>query len=225
MGLIDNFKKEKGVDKFIISFDYFLKLVILFILFVALFVADWLLVFICFVVLLFSFLPTFVEKNVGTHLPIEFDLFTTLFLFFSLLLGDFMDFYVKYWWWDKVLHTLSGFLIGLLGFLIIYSLRFSQKIKLSPSMTILFSYTFSMGIAAMWEIVEFAIDNFFGTNMQRSGLVDTMSDMIVAGIGAIFVSILGFIYMKFGKGVLIRNMVLRMQKLNVKVKKRIKKSA
>lgn len=218
----NEFSTGSKSDKIIIIFDYFLKLIILFILAVALFVADWLLVFICSLVLFFSFLPIFVERNINTHLPVEFDFITTLFLFVSLLLGDFMDFYSKFWWWDKVLHTLSGFLIGLLGFLIIYSLRFSQKVIMSPSMTILFSYTFSMGIAAIWEIIEYTIDSFFGTNMQRSGLVDTMWDMIVASIGAILISILGFIYLKYGKGILFKNMILRMQKLNVKVKKRIK---
>ncbi len=219
-GIISSFKEQDHSDKIIILLDYFLKLVILCILIIAILVSDWLLFFICILVLFFSFLPTFIEKRINAHLPVEFDLITTLFLFFSLLLGDFMDFYTRFWWWDKVLHTLSGFLIGLLGFFIIYSLRFTQKIKMSPSMTILFSFTFSMGIAAIWEIVEFLIDIFFGTNMQRSGLVDTMLDMIVAGIGAIIISILGFIYLRYGKGMLIKNLIQKIRRLNRKVRKK-----
>jgi hypothetical protein len=216
---ISSFKEQEKSDRIIILIDYFLKLIILSISIVALLVSDWLLLFITLLVLFFSFLPIFIEKRINSHLPVEFDLITTLFLFSSLILGDFLAFYTRFWWWDKVLHTLSGFLIGLLGFFIIYSLRYSQKIKMSPSMTILFSFTFSMGIAALWEILEFTIDSFFGTNMQRSGLVDTMLDMIVAGIGAIIFSFLGFIYLKYGKGTLIKNLILRMQRLNRKIRK------
>ena len=40
------------------------------------------------------------------------------------------------------------------------------------------AFSFSMMVGAMWELLEFAIDFFFGTNAQRSGLPDTMGDTI-----------------------------------------------
>lgn len=36
----------------------------------------------------------------------------------------------------------------------------------------------------------------FGLNMQKSGLVDTMWDLIVDGVGALVISLLGWGYLK-----------------------------
>jgi hypothetical protein len=40
------------------------------------------------------------------------------------------------------------------------------------------------------------MDNLFRLNMQRSGLVDTMWDLIVDLIGACIVSVMGYAYLK-----------------------------
>ena len=40
------------------------------------------------------------------------------------------------------------------------------------------------------------MDQFFGTNMQKSGLTDTMWDLIVNSIGALIISILGWGYLR-----------------------------
>jgi uncharacterized oligopeptide transporter (OPT) family protein len=53
-----------------------------------------------------------------------------------------------------------------------------------------------MGMAALWEIFEFAMDQLFAMNMQKSGLVDTMWDLIVDGIGAGIISILGWWFLQ-----------------------------
>jgi hypothetical protein len=41
------------------------------------------------------------------------------------------------------------------------------------------------------------MDQMFGFNMQKSGLVDTMSDLIVDSIGALLTSIYAYFYFKF----------------------------
>jgi hypothetical protein len=40
------------------------------------------------------------------------------------------------------------------------------------------------------------MDSLFGLNMQKSGLRDTMWDLIVDALGALVVSILGYLYLK-----------------------------
>lgn len=125
--ILRNLDKVSGVDKTITLIDYFLKLVVFFTGITALFLRSWFLVFICFSVLVFSFLPVFIERNINAHLPVEFELITTLFLVCSLVMGEFLKFYDLFWWWDKFLHTLAGFLLALVGFLIVYSLRFTEK--------------------------------------------------------------------------------------------------
>jgi hypothetical protein len=53
-----------------------------------------------------------------------------------------------------------------------------------------------MTFGAVWEIFEFAMDSNFGLNMQKSGLVDTMWDLIVDAGGAATGALAGFFYLK-----------------------------
>ena len=39
------------------------------------------------------------------------------FIFFSVYLGSVRGYYGKFWWWDVALHTSSGFILGIAGFL------------------------------------------------------------------------------------------------------------
>ncbi|MBN1539799.1 MAG: hypothetical protein JW939_06615, partial [Candidatus Thermoplasmatota archaeon] len=55
---------------------------------------------------------------------------------------------------------------------------------------------FAVTLGVLWEIFEFGVDQLFGWNMQRSGLKDTMTDLIVDVLGALSVSIAGYLYMK-----------------------------
>ena len=85
----------------------------------------------------------------------------------------------------------------------------TNKIKAEPFTIAIFSFSFALAIGTIWEIFEFGIDNFFGLNMQKSGLVDTMWDLIVNSFGALFTSIIGFIYLKGGKTYLFDKLLKR----------------
>ena len=100
------------------------------------------------------------------------------------------------------MHAGSGFLLGIMGFLLVYVLNQEEKIQLhmKPRFVALFSFVFAVAIGAVWEIFEFAMDGFFGLNMQKemlgdlSGLTDTMWDLVVDTLGAAVISILGYLY-------------------------------
>jgi len=69
---------------------------------------------------------------------------------------------------------------------------------MKPAFVALFSFVFAIAIGSMWEIFEYSMDSFFDLNMQKSGLVDTMWDLIVDAVGALFIAVLGYWYMKRG---------------------------
>ena len=121
-----------------------------------------------------------------------------VFIYMSLYLGEVNDFYAKFWWWDLVLHGGSGFLLGITGFLLVYLLNEDKKanMHLTPGFIALFAFTFSQGLGSLWEIFEFGMDQAFGLNMQKSGLVDTMSDLIINACAAAAISLLGYGYLK-----------------------------
>ncbi|MFT5142204.1 MAG: hypothetical protein ACI80V_001748 [Rhodothermales bacterium] len=66
---------------------------------------------------------------------------------------------------------------------------------MSPEFVALFAFMFSVGCGALWEIFEFGMDATFEMNMQKSGLVDTMWDLIVDAIGAGAIAVMGYRYL------------------------------
>ena len=151
-------------------------------------------------ILTLSLLPMVLRRRMQIYIPPPFEMLAILFVFASVFLGEIRNYYIKYWWWDTMLHAGSGLLLGVFGFLLVYTLNEEEHIELhmKPRFVALFSFAFAVAAGAVWEIFEFSMDGFFGLNMQKSGLVDTMWDLIVDSVGALFISVLGYLYMKKG---------------------------
>ena len=149
-------------------------------------------------IIVITFLPVILGRRFQVNIPAEFELLAVIFIYASLFLGEIQGYYVRYWWWDTILHTGSGFLLGIIGFLLVFVLNEKREIQLhmKPGFIALFAFMFAMGLGALWEIFEFAMDQIFGMNMQKSGLVDTMWDLIVDAVGALCICILGYGYLK-----------------------------
>ena len=177
-----------------------------------------------------TFVPRIIEKIWKIKLPF---FIVTLFLFFcvsSLFLGEIFDFYIKYDWWDDVLHTFSGFYIAAIGFFIINILNERRDIamKLSPGFVAIYAFILSLACECVWEIFEFAADKFVHSNMQRAyestsfkehgavndiadpnfnalvgtdALTDTMGDIIEVFIGALILCVIGYIVLKHSKSI------------------------
>ena len=131
-------------------------------------------------------------------LPFELDLLIGIFIFITLFLGSLQNYYERFPLLDGIIHFKSGLLLGILSFIIIYTINISRRkiIILSPLFISIFAVSFSMSISVIWEIYEYFVDMYLGFNMQESGLQDTMGDLIVNTLGAIIVSIFGYIWMK-----------------------------
>lgn len=168
---------------------------------------QWLAAMTTFGVLIITLAPVLINRFLQVYIPPEFMLLAISFAFASLFLGEVRGYYTRFWWWDIVLHTSSGFLLGMMGFALVYVLNETDNIGLhmKPGFVAFFAFLFAVGIGVIWEIFEFAMDQFFHTNMQKpmlddpSGLTDTMWDLIVDAIGALVISIMGYGYMKTAK--------------------------
>lgn len=97
-----------------------------------------------------------------------------------------------------MLHTFSGIILSFVGFILIYFLNRDENIDilLNPLFIAIFSFTFAVSIGVVWEIFEFSMDSLFGSNMQKSGLVDTMWDLIADCIGGSIAAYCGYNYLK-----------------------------
>ncbi len=103
----------------------------------------------------------------------------------------------------RVLHALSGAMLGALGFSVLTFLNKTEGIpvSMSPAFVALFTFCFAL-----------ALDALFQTNMQKyaleggealtgqAALQDTMGDLIVDFIGALAIAIAGYLSRKRGMG-------------------------
>ncbi len=144
-----------------------------------------------------TLLPQLLGLRFRVFIPPEFQLLAIVFVYAAIILGEVHGYYTRFWWWDVALHTASGFLLGLVALLLVYVLNEKRDIQLSmqPGFVALFAFMFAVGMGALWEIFEYFMDSVFGLNMQKSGLRDTMWDLIVDALGALCVSLLGYSYL------------------------------
>lgn len=175
----------------------------------ALWERHWLVAFTALVVLTLTFLPALIEHQFSVHLPVEFTLATSVFLYASFGLGEVRGFYLRYWWWDILLHSVSALVMGLIGFLMVYVFYSTHRIRMAPLYVAITSFGFAVTVGTLWEIFEFLMDWFFGFNMQKSGLVDTMTDLMVDAGGALLAAVLGFRYTRHGDAALAAPLVRR----------------
>jgi hypothetical protein len=160
---------------------------------------NWLTLFISVIALILTFLPNYFEKKYSINLPRTFELSILFFIYLSLYLGEIHQFYFKFWWWDIFLHLFSAINFGLIGFLIMLYLYQDKRLKTNHFLICVFAFSFTVAIGTIWEIFEFFIDQIFGLNMQKSGLLDTMTDLITNSLGAFVSSIYGYFYLKYKK--------------------------
>ncbi|MCL2018759.1 MAG: hypothetical protein FWG70_03275 [Oscillospiraceae bacterium] len=159
-------------------------------------------------------LPRILKQKAGLVIPTGMILGYAVFLFCAIYLGEVRAFYYRFENWDAILHTFSGAALGALGFSFVSLLNRSEKItfELSPFFVALFAFCFALALGTLWELYEFGMDYLFGTNMQKfaletgelfvgqEALKDTMTDFIVDSLGALGMSIIGYISLRFEKG-------------------------
>lgn len=183
---------------------------------------QWLSLFLVTLILIALFSPILFKNQLQIELPAEFHMTAVLFAFASLYLGEIQQFYEQFWWWDIALHTSAGFLMGILGFLLVYLLNETHRVdlQLSPGFIAFFAFLFAITIGTIWEIFEFAGDQILGTNMQKpmlgdpSGLTDTMWDMIVNSAGAFAVTFTGWRYLKGKQDFFVKDWIRKFMERN-----------
>ncbi len=132
-------------------------------------------------------------------------------IFVGIVFGSYLGFFDKFFWFDNIMHILSGFVCAVFGYDFACIIQ-RKKGKCAATLAAIFSLMFALSIAVGWEFYEFLMDTLHGTNLQLSkqgeetamydlskyyneygylGLVDTMTDMMMNAIGGL----LGMIFM------------------------------
>jgi len=162
----------------------------------AIYEQQWDSLFVTVLTFALTFVPQQFQRFYHIQIPVFFTSAIVVFTYATLFMGEVGDFYERYWWWDVFLHGGSAVGFGLIGFIIIFMLFKGDKYAAPPIAIAWFAFCYGITIGVIWEIFEFGMDVTFGMNMQKSGLADTMYDLMVNAVGAAIGAAAGFFYLK-----------------------------
>lgn len=156
----------------------------------------WSLAFVAMATLGLSLVPVVIARRADIKVPPSFIAAVVVFVGGTLFLGEVYDFYNRFWWWDIAMHGGSAIGFGLIGFVLVFMMFQGNRFAAPHFAIVFFAFCFAVSIGVMWEVFEFTMDQLFGLNMQKSGLLDTMGDLIVDMIGAGLGAASGYAYLK-----------------------------
>ena len=189
------------------------------------------------VILLILTFPILLRKRFMIQIPLLITVLCAAFCFVAMIMGDGLNFYGKYHWWDSALHLFSGCVLAFVGLWIIsiifednYNEVFSSRIFVA-----FYVLLFGVSCGVVWEICEYTYDSFFGTNTQQfmatttsslplptdiplcghEALRDTMTDLILDVVGSLLVSV--YVFFRY-------NRLLKMQHFTAIAPKNVTKN-
>lgn len=136
-------------------------------------------VFLCILTLILMIMPSVVQATFKVEFPSLLEIIILLFIFSAEILGEISAFYIKFQYWDTILHTLNGFLCAAIGFSLVEIMNDNKKLKfeLSPLFMAIVAFCFSMTIGVLWEFFEFAMDTLYHLDMQKDTIIHSISSV------------------------------------------------
>ena len=141
--------------------------------------------FMCLLTLILLMMPSFMQLTLRVELPTMLEIILLLFVFAAQILGELFEFYILFPYWDTMLHTLNGFLAAAIGFSLVSLLNESDRLvfHLSPMFMAIVAFSFSMTIGVLWEMFEFAMDQWFSFDMQKDTIIQSFSTVVLDPAG------------------------------------------
>lgn len=130
----------------------------------------------CALTLLIFLIPSLTRKVLRLRLPPLLDGIIWLFAFAANLCGEMWEWYLRFPWWDSMLHLLWGFLGGLIGYAILCRWQGSP---LKPPAAALCAFSFCAMTGVLWEFFEFFMDSVFHMDMQKDAWLHTVSSVLL----------------------------------------------
>ena len=138
-------------------------------------------VFLCVLTLVLFTLPALAERRLRVDLPDTLEIIILCFIFAAEILGEIRAYYVKFPYWDTMLHTMNGFLCAAIGFSLVDLLNRQERfsIRLSPFFMAITAFCFSMTIGVLWEFGEFSMDQLFLMDTQKDTVITAFSSVML----------------------------------------------
>lgn len=120
-----------------------------------------------FRILFILLVPYVLEKLFGLRIDLKILVSLYLFGFVSTVIGETFTVYYRVELFDKILHGISGFIALYLSYGFVYAALKNGTGKHKFAVSVLLGVIVALGVAALWEMIEFTYDLMFGTNMQK----------------------------------------------------------
>ena len=171
-GMIDEIRTRKGVA----AVFFTLRAIVILTLVLQFLRGNYENAFLCVLTLVLFMIPAFINRSFNVQLPDTLEIIIRFFIFAAEILGEINAYYVRFSFWDTMLHTMNGFLAAAIGFSMVDLLNRSERtmFNLSPIFVSMVAFCFSMTIGVLWEFVEFFADNVLMLDMQKDTVVHTI---------------------------------------------------
>jgi hypothetical protein len=136
-----------------------------------------------------ALVPSSVERAIEARFPAWLHVCYQGFLLVGPFAGTRLGLYAFRPDWDKVVHVISGLLVGCAITFALGTVGRRKHLDLPPFLVVAGVVAAGGFVAAAWEIAEFTSDGLLGTHAQNASLPDTMTDIICGVLGAIIVAI------------------------------------
>jgi hypothetical protein len=143
--------------------------------------------------LILMFVPQVIKSKYDVKIPRVFEWTLLMFVIITLLLGNLSGIIVPIFF---------GISISFIGFMILAILYSANQIKKNYFLIILFSFNFSVAFGVAIELAKYYLKLLLKYPLSVSNLAYSMQTLTFVVIGAIISSIIGYIYMKYPKGLL-----------------------
>lgn len=172
----------------------------------------------CFGVAVLPFVPLLLELLFKFRLSNFMQIFFFVYIFFAAVLGNVFYFYkyLEFMHYDKIMHSLFGYVGCILGLYI--SVKLAEYEKMSAAFVVLVCFAVSMALGACWEIFEFSGDVFLNQTSQGFPVLladgsyvtpvnDTMGDIVCNFFGALVFVVHYIVHRATKKNLLVGSMV------------------
>lgn len=140
--------------------------------------------------------PIYFTNRKIKKFPTSIEVSLLLIIYIGYVMGEIYGLYYKWTYFDKFVHFLLPALIASIGFLVGHALFKSGGFKTNKMLLSFFVLLITLGIGALWEIIEFILDilriHYFtnwvvwqGGSSKDTPFGDTMKDLIFDTIGGI----------------------------------------
>lgn len=157
-----------------------------------------------FLLIFVLLLPDIIEKFTKLRLDNILKITYTIFIILAMYLGSCLNLYYTTNFYDNVVHTLFGVVGSIFAFNLLFI--FKKYDYKSTIFNIIYVLSVTIFLAVTWECCEYFYDIMFNANTQHAletGVVDTMTDLLVALLGSLVFVLLYYVEKITNKNLLI----------------------